>query len=336
MNTAAFSLPPRLPGRVALANAALALLCLALALWALSLGRMEIGPADLLALIAGENTPQARVLGGIRLPRMVTAAAAGAALGISGAVIQSVARNPLGSPDIVGLTTGAATGALVQILLQGPSALGTSLAAIGGGLATAGLVYLLARRDGVVGSARLVLAGVGTGAVLAALNGLMLVQGALDEAMSAALWLAGSLAARSWMHAAPVAIGVLCLAPPLLWGARSLSLIEMGDDTARALGIRVEATRVAMAAAAVALAAIATGAAGPIPFIALAAPQIARRLGGSGQVPVLGAGLTGAALVLGGDLVTQAAAPAVNLPIGQIAGILGGLYLLGLLATRPR
>ncbi|MBN8934526.1 MAG: iron chelate uptake ABC transporter family permease subunit, partial [Rhizobium pusense] len=153
--------------------------------------------------------PPALAQGEQDLPRVLVAVFAGASLGVSGAVFQSVSRNPLGSPDVIGFTTGAATGALAQIVIFGGGPLAVALSAVLGGLVTATLVYLLSFKQGVTGGYRLVLTGIGAGATLNALNGLMLVKGSLDNAIAANLWLAGSLDARNWDHALTVVAGAL-------------------------------------------------------------------------------------------------------------------------------
>lgn len=317
---------------------ALVMLTLTLVAVALTSGRTALPPIQvvhaLLGLGAGDSG--ARVVLDIRLPRALTALFGGAALGVSGAIFQSVARNALGSPDVIGLTTGAATGALAQIVLfGGGGSLAVMLAAVGGGVLTAVLVYLLSLRAGTVGSDRLVLVGIGIGAILSALNGLLLVSGDLDNATLANLWLAGSLNARHWGHALPVTFGCVVLVPLTALAARRLSLIEMGDDLARQLGVGVESTRLTMIFCGVVLAALATGAAGPIAFVALAAPPLAARLARSPCLPILCTAAMGACLLLIADLITQSLPLRATLPIGRMTGIVGGIYLIWLL-TRPR
>jgi len=323
--------------RLAAATLGLAGLALFAALHAITLGRIAIPFGEVLSTLAGQGDGGMRqqIVLNLRLPRVLVALFAGAALGVSGAVFQSVSRNALGSPDVIGFTTGAATGALAQIVLFGGGPLAVSLSAVLGGLLTAGLVYLLSFRNGATGGYRLVLMGIGAGATLNALNGLMLVRGDLDNAVAANLWLAGSLNARSWEHVFPVMGGCLLLIPAVGLAVARLGLIEMGDDIARQLGVRVERTRFAMVACAVLLAGLATGAAGPIAFVALAAPQLAVRLTGARGVPVASAAAMGALLLVLADLLTQLAAFDLVLPVGRVTGLVGGLYLLWLL-TRPR
>ncbi|MAP29710.1 MAG: Fe(3+)-siderophore ABC transporter permease [Pseudomonas sp.] len=331
------SLSVQVRRRVLLVNLLLLVLLGLFGLLGLLSGRLTFTPAQLLELLLApqQGGVPGRILLHIRLPRVLTALCAGAALGVSGAIFQSLSRNPLGSPDIIGFTTGAASGAIAYLVFVGQQPLGLLLATLAAGLATALLVYLLARRDGQVDSYRLVLIGIGIGSTMAAVNGLLLIKGSLDNAMQANLWLAGSLNARSWMHALPVLGGGLLLIPLVLLGARQLTLLEMGDDLAAQLGVRIERVRGAMTLAGVLLAALATAAVGPLAFIALAAPQLVLRLGRGQGVPVCGAALMGACLLLAADQLAQRMPGALILPIGRMTALLGGLYLLWLL-TRQR
>ncbi|WP_067513497.1 FecCD family ABC transporter permease [Nocardia puris] len=319
--------------RVLTVTAILAALTVAGAVYAMTLGTLPIPVADILAtLTGGDGGRYERIIRDIRLPHVVTAVCAGAALGVSGAVFQSVSRNALGSPDVIGFTTGAATGAIAQIVFFGAGPLQVALGAILGGVATAVVVYLLSVKAGVTGGYRLVLTGIGVGEVLAALNGLMLVKGDLDNAIAADMWLAGSLESRKWMHAVPVLIGVLVIVPLIAVIARHSTLMEMGDDIAGQLGVPVERVRLSLIFGAVLLAALATGAAGPIVFIALAAPQLVLRLTRSTTLPVFSAAAMGAFLLVTADVITRTLPIGASVPIGRMTGIVGGLYLIWLLS----
>ncbi len=309
----------------------------AIATYSMTLGKFNISLIQVVDAILGigEGGVKDRIILNIRLPKVLTAVFVGAALGISGAVFQSVSRNALGSPDVIGFTTGAATGAIVQIVLFEQGALEVALAAIIGGVITAVIVYLLAVKAGVVGGYRLILTGIGIGSILSALNGLMLVKGNLDSAIMANLWLAGSLHARTWTHVYPVLIGVVLLLPIMMVLKRALAMIEMGDDIATQLGIRVERVRLSMIFFAVVLAAFATGAAGPIAFIALAAPQLVSRLRQSRALSLFSSALMGSLLVLTADVLIQWLPFQASVPIGRMTGIVGGIYLIWLL-TRSR
>lgn len=272
---------------------------------------------------------------GVRLPRAVCALLVGAALGMSGAIFQTVSGNPLGSPDIIGFTTGAATGALVQIVVVGGSTAAIAAAAIVGGLVTAGIVYGLSWRGGVAGF-RLVLVGIGVGAILAAINSLLVVRASLESAQTAAQWLAGSLNSTLWEEVGAVALALLILGPIAAALFRPLSMLSLGDAPATGLGVRVERTRLLLVLVGVALMAIATAATGPIAFVALAAPHLVKKLTGTSGVALVGAALMGGVLVLVSDLVARRLFAPTELAVGVITGSVGGLYLIWLLAVERK
>ncbi|MFF7291111.1 FecCD family ABC transporter permease [Microbacterium sp. NPDC008134] len=319
--------------RTVVVTVALVVVALVAGAVAMTVGSLPVPLHTVPAAVLGiaDDPTAIRAVQGVRLPRVLSAIGAGAALGISGAIFQSIARNALGSPDVIGFTTGAATGALVQIVLFGAQPTQVALGTIVGGVVTAGIVLLLSRRGGGMAGRQLILVGIGVGAVASAVNGLLLVRGTIDASSQANLWLSGSLDARQWGHALPVLIGVAVVLPVILVLSRRASLMELGDDIAEQLGVRVERTRLALVACAVALAALATAAVGPIAFIALAAPQLVRRLLRSDAPPVVGAAAMGAALLVVADLVTQLLPVTFAVPVGRMTGVVGGLYLLWLL-----
>lgn len=324
--------------RSLLVCAVLACVVTLLALLLLGTGTLAFGPPEVAAVLLGqsENAMAERVILSLRMPRALTACLVGASLGLAGAIFQSISRNPLGSPDVIGFTTGAATGAIAQIVLFDASALGVSAASVVTGVGTAALVLLLAARGDGQGGYRLILVGIGVGAVLSGLNTVLLAMGDLDRAAAAQIWLAGSLNARGWSHVWPAAIGLAAILPVALHHARRLALLEMGDEMASQLGVPPARTRTIMVLTAVALTAIATAAAGPIAFVALAGPQLARRLTASADAPLISGALAGAALLVGADLASQRVAFAINLPIGLATGLLGGGYLLWLVRQGSR
>ncbi|MGV9806839.1 FecCD family ABC transporter permease [Micromonospora chersina] len=322
----------RLRPRALAVGLAGALLALALAVLAVGAGDYPIAPADVLRVLAGGGSPAERfIVTELRLPRLVTALAVGAALGLAGAVFQSLTRNPLGSPDVLGVTSGAATGALVVVVLGGGSA-ALAGAAASGGLATGLLLYALAGRHGV-GGHRLVLVGIGVTAILTGVNGWLLTRAPLMDAARAALWLTGSLDGRGWANALPV-LGALAVLLPavLLVRAPALRLLEMGDDSAAGLGVPVRRVRVAALGAAVLLVSVAAAAAGPVSFLALTAPHLARRLTRAPGPNLLPSAVVGAALLLAADQLAQHAVAGRQLPVGVVTGVLGGGYLAWLLA----
>jgi len=213
-------------------------------------------------------------------------------------------------------------------------ALGTPLAALLGGLLSAAVVYALAWRQGFNGF-RLVLIGVAMAAVLSSLTSYLLVVGDLNEAARAAVWLVGSLNGRDWEHVVPVGLVVAVAAVLCLLGSASLRALRLGEDSARSLGVRLQTAQSAQLALAVALASVAVAAAGPVPFVALIAPQIAMRLVRSAGPPLLAGGLVGAALVLAADVVSRSLLPA-ELPVGVLTAAVGAPYLIYLLARGTR
>ncbi len=307
-------------------------------------GDFPISLAEVLAALAGGGDAAQRfVVLELRLPRTLTGALVGAALGLSGAVTQAVARNPLASPDILGVTAGASAAAVVVIVLGAGSdgavagllgSVGLPAAALAGGLLTAALVHALAHRRGVEGY-RLVLVGVGVGAVATSITSWLLVVAEVHEAARATVWLTGSLNARGWEHVVPVGLALLVLIPAALLLASTLGVLQFGDDTARGLGLRVDAARGGLILVAVALAAVATASAGPIAFVALVVPQICRRLVGAARPPLLASAVYGALLTVAADMVARSTL-GTEIPVGLVTAVLGAPYLVYLLARRNR
>lgn len=300
---------------------------------AMTTGKFPIEISTLINIVIGESQGgiKEKIVIDIRLPRLLTAIGVGAALGISGAIFQSISRNVLGSPDVIGFTTGAASGALLQIIVFNGSIPEIAASTLVGGMVTALVVYLLSLKNGVMSGYTMILIGIGVGAVLHAFNGLLLVKGNIDNAIVANLWLAGSLNARTWQHVYPAFIGLLVLVPLIAFYSKSLTLMEMGDDMAQQLGVHVGRVRWVMIFSAVMLASLATACAGPIAFVALAAPQLVIRLSRSGKLPLIGSALMGSLLLLFADVLSQRLPFNVMMPVGLMTGVIGGLYLLWLL-----
>ncbi|OAT50250.1 permease component of an ABC superfamily enterobactin transporter [Proteus hauseri ATCC 700826] len=313
--------------------ALLFLLVILLAFLAMTTGKFPIDIPTLINIVIGESQGgiKEKIVIDIRLPRLLTAIGVGAALGISGAIFQSISRNVLGSPDVIGFTTGAASGALLQIIVFNGSIPEIAVSTLVGGMATALVVYLLSLKNGVMSGYTMILIGIGVGAVLHAFNGLLLVKGNIDNAIVANLWLAGSLNARTWQHVYPAFIGLFVLIPLIFFYSKSLTLMEMGDDMAQQLGVNVGRVRWIMIFSAVILASLATACAGPIAFVALAAPQLVIRLSHSGKLPIMGSALMGSLLLLLADVLSQSLPFNVMMPVGLMTGVIGGLYLLWLL-----
>lgn len=314
------------------------LLMISLAFFALTTGKFPIEFSTLIDIVVGQSEGgiKEKIVMDIRLPRLLTAMGVGAALGISGAIFQSISRNVLGSPDVIGFTTGAATGALLQIIIFNGTVVDIAISTLIGGMATALIVYLLSLKNGVMSGYTMILIGIGVGAILHAFNGLLLVKGNIDNAIMANLWLAGSLNARTWQHVYPTFVGLLILVPLIIFYAKSLTLMEMGDDMAQQLGVHVGRVRWVMIFSAVLLASLATASAGPIAFVALAAPQLVIRLSHSGKLPIVGSALMGALLLLSADVLSQSLPINITMPVGLMTGVIGGLYLLWLLTRKQR
>ncbi|WP_020574999.1 FecCD family ABC transporter permease [Actinopolymorpha alba] len=315
---------------------ALAAAALAVGLVGIATGDFPVSVPDVFRTLVGEGTKATDfIVLTLRLPRVLTALLVGAALGVGGAVFQSLSRNPLGSPDIVGFTTGAASGAVVALLVFHAGALVVSGAAIGAGMLTALLVYVLAFRRGVQGY-RLVLIGIGISAVLSSVNSYLITRADVTDAQGAAIWLIGSLNGRGWEHVRPVAAALILLLPVVFLLGPRLRLLEMGDDAAKALGVSAERSRLALVVAAVAVTAVATASAGPVGFVALAAPQLARRLTRQPGVGLVTSALMGAFLLVTSDLAAQRLFAPTQLPVGVMTGAVGGVYLAWLLAREWR
>ncbi len=307
-----------------------------LSVWATTLGDIGTGLMDVWSSLTGaadDNTR--RVVMEWRMPRVVAALVAGAALGVSGAIFQSLTRNPLGSPDIIGFNTGAYTGALVGILIIGGSYVVTAAGALIGGILTAVAVYALAYSRGVQGY-RLIVVGIGVSAMLSALNGYLIVRARLEEALTAAAWGAGSLADVTWTEVVPMVAVIAVLLPAAFLLGRSLRLLEMGDDAAVALGVRAERVRRLMVLVGIGLIASVTAVAGPIAFVALAAPQLARRVARTAGVTLPAAAAMGAVLLVVSDILARTVIPDHPLPVGVVTVCVGGAYLIWLLLTQSR
>lgn len=259
----------------------------------------------------------------------------GASLGLGGAIFQSVSRNPLGSPDVLGLGQGATAGALIMIVLFSGTANQVALGALVGGLVTGVAIYLLAWKRGVHGY-RLVLVGIGVSAIVTAVNGYLLTKADLVDAARAVVWMTGSLNGRDWAQVWPLLAMCAVLVPLVLGNARGLRMMEMGDDVSYALGVRVERVRLLLMLSAVLLTAGATAAVSPVGFVALTAPQLARRLTRSPGPNLVPSMCMGAALLIVADWASQRAFGADQLPVGVVTGVLGGIYLLWLLVTERK
>ncbi|MGW9029789.1 FecCD family ABC transporter permease [Streptomyces sp. NPDC055722] len=299
-------------------------------------GDYSIPAGDVLRALVGDGNPgQEFIVTELRLPRVLVGLLVGASLGLGGALFQSVTRNPLGSPDVLGLGQGSTAGALVMIVLFSGSATQVTVGALVGGLVTGLAVYLLAWKQGMHGY-RLVLVGIGVSAVVTAVNGYLLTKADIVDATRAIVWMTGSLNGRDWDQVWPLLLMCAVLVPLVLGNARGLRMMEMGDDVSYALGVRVERVRLLLMVSAVLLTAGATAAAGPVGFVALTAPQLARRLTRSPGPNLLPSMTMGATLLVAADWASQRVFGADQLPVGVVTGVLGGVYLLWLLVSERR
>ncbi len=327
----------RIRGRAVIAVAVLVLLTLALAVIAIGTGEFPLSPTAVVETLLGGGPPGAEfIVNELRLPRVVAALVCGAALGVSGAIFQAITRNPLGSPDVVGFQAGCVSGALFVITVLGGGGWQASAGAVAGGLGTAVVVYGLAFKGRRLSSFRLVLVGIAIAALMIALTDFMLSRARIEEAQEATRWLLGSLNGRTWGEVGPLLIACAVLLPLAAPAGRALKALELGDDAAPGLGQRVELTRGALVALAVGLVAATTTAIGPVAFVALAAPQIAKRVLRTAEPSLIGAAVVGALIVQASDIAAQRIVPDTPLPVGVVTGAVGGVYLVWLLAAEWR
>jgi iron complex transport system permease protein len=337
----------RVPLRAGLVTG-VALLALALLVALdLSLGDFDVPFADVAAVLLGSGDGSSDfIVLELRLPQTVVAVLVGAALALSGALTQTFARNPLASPDVLGVTEGAALGAVAMIVLTGASGygggfvsgtlqqVGLPVAALAGGLLTAALLYVLSWRHGIDGQ-RLVLIGIGIGAAVLALIQWLLVSARIHDAASAQVWINGSLTSRGWDQARPLLAALVVLVPVALLLVRTLNTLQLGDDSARGLGVRLQWTQLLVLVTAVGLAAVSVSAVGPLEFVAFVVPQVALRLTGGSRPPLLASMVLGGCLVVGADLLTRVVLP-FALPAGLVTAAVGAPYLIWLLLRTNR
>jgi iron complex transport system permease protein len=319
-----------------LAAAAFLAFCLSIAV-----GDFPIGLPQVVATLIGmgERVDEFVVMD-LRMPRALAGLVVGTALGVSGALTQSVARNPLASPDILGITGGASAVAVCLVTVSGGattaviSSVGLPAAALAGGLTTGLLVYFLAWRRGIDGF-RLILIGISVSAVMEAITTWLLVTADIRDVARAQAWLVGSLDNRSWDEVRVALWGTLVLLAVVACVAFQFKPLHFGDDVAAGLGVRYSLVRAVLLLCAVLLAGVAVGAAGPVPFVAMVAPQVAMRLTKCPTPPIAASAMVGALLLIGSDLVARTALPA-TLPVGVVTAAFGGPFLIYLLVRANR
>ena len=328
----------RIDSRVPALALVLALCLLAASLVGLMQGEFATEPGAVLRILAGmagAGDEAAFVVREFRLPRVLLAILVGAALALSGALMQSLTRNPLADPGIIGINGGAALAAVaIIVLVRDAPGWVLPAAAFGGAIATATFIYVFAWRGGIA-PLRLILVGIGVAALLGSFTALLTSFGEVTDVQRAFVWLSGSLYGRGWAEVRLLATWLLVLAPLAWLMAQSLDTLTLGDDSAAALGLRLELCRGLMIVVSAALAAAAVSAAGTLGFVGLVAPHLARRLVGPmhrGLLPA--AALLGGLLVLLADLAGRTIVAPAQLPAGLLTAILGAPYFMWLLWTR--
>lgn len=343
MNGAAFAPPAlrlfggrlsiRLDARALAVCVGLGLLGALLALTSLRLGTMPLSFSQVVRTLAGQgDLAEHLVVIQWRLPRILGALLAGAGLGLAGALFQTLLRNPLGSPDILGFDAGAFLG-LVLAMLAGGGTVALASATLGGGLIAGTLILLLSgglRAERL----RLILTGIAIGALFAALSDWLVFTAPLDTALSLASWKQGSFAGLDWRRLGIATMLFAILLPLGLGCGGMVRALELGDDKALSLGQPARTARFRLALIGLGLTATATLLAGPIGFVALISPQVARRMAGSAGLPLVTSMLFGAVFLLGADLAARTLFAPRALPVGAVTACVGGLYFAVLLRSR--
>ena len=303
-----------------------------------AIGSTFIAPGTVVrALLGLESGPDQFIVTTLRLPRVLTGALVGVTLAVAGALTQTFTRNPLGTPDIIGVTSGASVGAVAAVVLGGGgssvSALvlggGIPVAATIGALVAATIVYGLGWRGGVQ-SHRLILVGIGVSATLDAVTSYLLVRAKITQATAASQWLVGSLSSTSWTTVWPLLVIAAVGVPLALATSAALGIGQLGDEVATGVGLGVQRHRLLVIGLAVVLTAAAVAAAGPVGFVAFVVPQIALRIAGTNRPPLLLSAALGAVLVLGADLLARSVFP-WQVPVGIVTTVIGAPYLIWLL-----
>ena len=321
--------------RATIVTAVLGIVATCLFILTMMVGSFYVSPIDVVTSVLRlrDDPTNDFIVRDLRLPTATAALAVGLALGLSGVVFQKLLGNPLASPDFVGISSGASLFAVSSIVLFNASSTMISGSALAGALVTAVLIYLLAWRGGISGY-RFILIGIAVSQFMLSIVGYIVSRAEIYQAREAMAWLVGTVGQAGAGELRILLVALLVLVPLAVLLERPLRTLELGDDTAKALGSQVERSRVALLALAIVLIGLSVAVAGPIMFVALIAGPIARRLAGSAG-GVITAGLVGAVIVLVADLVAQQVLP-TSLPTGVVTGIIGAPYLIWLLATVNR
>lgn len=303
-------------------------------LFGLAGGTLDTSLAEALRVLTGasQEAPHRLAVLEVRLPRLVCAAGAGAALAASGTILQAVARNPLADPGVLGVNAGASLAVVGLIVAFGaPSTLVIAAAAFAGAFASAALVLALARAGGT-SPARLVLTGIAIGACASSAASFLMVAGGVEDVQRAMVWLAGSLHGRGWTEAAAVWATLAVLAPATMLAARRLDALMLDDVSAHGLGAAPAASRLAATALAALLAGASVAAAGALSFIGLAAPHLARKAVGPIHHRLLPVAMAvGATLTMAADVIGRLAVAPIEIPAGIVTAALGAPLLVWVL-----
>ena len=309
-------------------------LSLAVAVVSLRLGKFPVTAQEVIDALQGQGRKIVQVVVvKWKLPRIVLGLVAGLALGVAGALFQTITRNPLGSPDLIGFSTGAQTGILVSVLLLPGSMLSTSLASFIGGAAVGAVTYLVSLRGGFTGL-RFILVGIAISSMLVSVNRWLLVRVDDDEGLGALKAITGTLGAARWPVVAPTCLAIGVTVALILLASRHLQVLSLGEQVATILGSPTRRASAVLILLGTVLVAVVTMAAGPIGFVALVAPHLARLLTGSPQSPLLVSGLTGSLLMVGADLLSQLVLE--SMPVSVVTNAVGGLYLMVALTVAAR
>ena len=298
-------------------------------------GNTIYSPSTVFRVVMGENIKGATfTIRTLRLPRMLAAILCGFAFGLAGNTFQTLLGNPLASPDIIGISSGASTAAVFGILILGLDGSTVSIMAVVAGLLVSGLIYLLAQGSGF-SNGRLILTGIGMQAFLNAVLSWMLLKASEYDVSSALHWLSGSLNGVRLESIARLSIVVLGAGLAILLLNRHLTILQLGDAYAQTLGVRVHITRLLLILLSLLMLAFATSVTGPLSSVAFLSGPIASKISGGGRSNMITSACIGAILVLAADLVGQFCLPA-RYPAGIITGILGAPYLLFFLLRMNR
>ncbi len=316
--------------RALLTAVALGLVLAMTSLAYLCVGESFVSPVEALKVVLGQPSPDELVVGTLREPRLVVGLLVGAAFGVAGGLIQTVSRNPLASPDVIGISQGAGALTVGAMTFGVTSYAVLPYLSVAGGVLAALLVYVFAWRGGLHAS-RFVLIGIGIAIALRSVTSLLMTKGDYLVAQQAQIWMTGSLNGRGWAEAAPLGWSLLVLAPAVAWAMHAQRMAGLDDDTAVALGVRLGRVRLGLTLLGVVLASVATGAAGPVDFVALLAPQIARRLTRTAQIPLVSSALLGAVIVVLADLLARRLFSPTEVPVGVLTAAVGAPYLIWLI-----